>query len=536
MKQLQTTTLALLLPFSLATRSSRSSLAHKNKNALRHTTTTTTTDTNDDYSTAAATIPRKLEETTTCQSDQDCDGLMQYCSKGLCRFHGTCDTITECYNPSNQYFLPACLGYLLCSSDGFCDIECGDSPCPPDSFTVECFEDPCQAQTCNVANTRCVETFCDGCNAIFFDSAGNHVCDPESQSTTDAPPSPTESSSVPESVVLCTSDQDCSTPTTAAATEEEQQQYCRQGECHNVGTCSTFADCLNPGNVHSFEEDCFGYQTCSSSSSSNSTSNDDGRCRLECTDSPCPPGVSQVRCLSAPCDVENCDQVPDARCVNDYCGGCNAYFFDAAGHPVCQKDDDFGTSDVPPCSSDLECNRLFEYCSRGECHEFGSCRTLSDCLNPSNLYEVEECEGYMSCDDGRCAVTCSDSQCPPGETVPVCNDLPCNVKQCEDDPDARCADYLCGDCRAIFFDTAGNEVCSSLVNQTECQSDQDCTGENEICVDGSCWVEEQEEQPQQPTQPSPTQSPPDDGPCPCPRDQAFLPRFMCILRNMSLCV
>ena len=34
------------------------------------------------------------------------------------------------------------------------------------------------------------------------------------------------------------------------------------------------------------------------------------------------------RCFIAPCTNFGCDQYPDAICINDYCDGCWARFFD----------------------------------------------------------------------------------------------------------------------------------------------------------------------------------------------------------------
>ena len=42
----------------------------------------------------------------------------------------------------------------------------------------------------------------------------------------------------------------------------------------------------------------------------------------------CPPGTPQVRCAADPCKTKTCPNNPDAKCVANYCGGCNAEFFD----------------------------------------------------------------------------------------------------------------------------------------------------------------------------------------------------------------
>ena len=42
---------------------------------------------------------------------------------------------------------------------------------------------------------------------------------------------------------------------------------------------------------------------------------------------PCPEGVTVVNCLRDPCDGASCGGVSGAHCVSDYCGGCNARWY-----------------------------------------------------------------------------------------------------------------------------------------------------------------------------------------------------------------
>ena len=37
-----------------------------------------------------------------------------------------------------------------------------------------------------------------------------------------------------------------------------------------------------------------------------------------------------VRCFASPCASAVCDKYPEAICIDDYCGGCNARFFHSA--------------------------------------------------------------------------------------------------------------------------------------------------------------------------------------------------------------
>ena len=53
--------------------------------------------------------------------------------------------------------------------------------------------------------------------------------------------------------------------------------------------------------------------------------------------SSCPPDKPPVNCLLDPCSVTSCPAHPDASCVADYCGGCNARFFDADGNEVTES-------------------------------------------------------------------------------------------------------------------------------------------------------------------------------------------------------
>ncbi len=44
--------------------------------------------------------------------------------------------------------------------------------------------------------------------------------------------------------------------------------------------------------------------------------------------SPCPPDKPLVYCFADPCEVTTCPAFPNAKCVSDFCGGCNARFFE----------------------------------------------------------------------------------------------------------------------------------------------------------------------------------------------------------------
>ncbi|XP_066300514.1 uncharacterized protein [Branchiostoma lanceolatum] len=55
--------------------------------------------------------------------------------------------------------------------------------------------------------------------------------------------------------------------------------------------------------------------------------------RVDCDG--CPDDQPPVNCFADPCTVTTCPANPDATCVSNYCGGCNADFFNRDGEPVC---------------------------------------------------------------------------------------------------------------------------------------------------------------------------------------------------------
>ncbi len=75
--------------------------------------------------------------------------------------------------------------YDGCNSCGCGDealISCtkiGCTTCPDNSEPVSCFVQPCSVSTCEVEGAVCVDDYCGGCNAYWFDERGHTVCDGE---------------------------------------------------------------------------------------------------------------------------------------------------------------------------------------------------------------------------------------------------------------------------------------------------------------------------------------------------------------------
>ncbi|XP_021351240.1 kielin/chordin-like protein [Mizuhopecten yessoensis] len=107
--------------------------------------------------------------------------------------------------------------------------------------------------------------------------------------------------------------------------------------------------------------------------------------------SPCPPGVPMASCSHLPCDKESCPNYPYAKCVNNYCGGCNAKFY-------------------------LKGKEVTKTC------------TKTSPIKPH-----------------------LPSPCKKGVHMVQCFANPCDVQQCPSLPHAACVSDYCGGCNARFY-------------------------------------------------------------------------------------
>ncbi|GAX11127.1 hypothetical protein FisN_9Hu218 [Fistulifera solaris] len=128
---------------------------------------------------------RLEERILDCSSDNDCAADSEYCSRGSCRPFGACETVADCMNPSNLHFIPQCIGYRTCEA-GFCGMVCSERSCSSEDLeleTVTCLIRPCDALQCDESYESCVDDYCGGCNALFFDAAGQLICTKSEQET-----------------------------------------------------------------------------------------------------------------------------------------------------------------------------------------------------------------------------------------------------------------------------------------------------------------------------------------------------------------
>lgn len=133
----------------------------------------------------------------------------------------------------------------------------------------------------------------------------------------------------------------------------------------------------------------------------------DGRCRLESDEPECPADMPEVSCTVNACDFNECPDYPEANCEHSSCGGCFAIFYHSNGEEIadCGEAEPECPADLPlvncaanPCDvetcpkypdADLECEA--NYC--------GGCNAI---FYDSNGDEVTDCHGGERVLDSWC--------------------------------------------------------------------------------------------------------------------------------------
>ncbi|XP_071941275.1 uncharacterized protein [Antedon mediterranea] len=144
----------------------------------------------------------------------------------------------------------------------------------------------------------------------------------------------------------------------------------------------------------------------------------------------CPKGVDVVACLIDPCMFATCPaDSANAQCRSNYCGGCNAVFYDSNGVEV-------NCAVCPQIRCAAPCPFGTEVTSEG-------CPTCTCLPNPA------------PCLDGR----------PPF----ACKRNPCDGTTCSANPLTSCVPNYCGGCFVDFYDRNSNidEECL----ETNCHGD-----------------------------------------------------------------
>ncbi|XP_033728451.1 prestalk D11 protein-like [Pecten maximus] len=163
--------------------------------------------------------------------------------------------------------------------------------------------------------------------------------------------------------------------------------------------------------------------------------------------SPCPEGVPMPSCTFVPCERETCPNHPQATCVDNYCGGCNAKFF--LGHrevtQTCKK-----LSPVPTgCKNGepmVKC--LVNPCTVKTCHRHPHATCVADYCGGCNAkFFLNGHEVTQTCKN----ITPSPTTCKNGEPLVNCLVNPCSAQGCPRYPNAKCVADYCGGCNARFF-------------------------------------------------------------------------------------
>jgi len=150
--------------------------------------------------------------------------------------------------------------------------------------------------------------------------------------------------------------------------------------------------------------------------------------RCECTD-----GSEPVECFADPCEFQSCDE---GVCEANYCGGCNAEFFNELGELVCTDE----------CSSDADCSED-SWCRQTEAGQL-ACTPF--------VGEEESCGGFT--------VPWMYERCEPGlvcDTPEFIADAPGECRRpCDGNDDCRDAQYC-----------ASDDLCH---RDASCERDVDC--------------------------------------------------------------
>ena len=163
----------------------------------------------------------------------------------------------------------------------------------------------------------------------------------------------------------------------------------------------------------------------------------------------CADGSQPVNCLVDPCQVTDC---PQGTCEANYCGGCNAEFYDATGAPLCTA-----------CKTDADC-AWGQVCTSDGC--LAGCQSDDDCpkdawCSPSQgggqvckpfAQEGEYCGGFTP--------IWAQSKCAPGL---ICTDFP------------------------PFTDDAPGICRAQCKTNDQCQKDQYCAQDGICRDDGTCF-------------------------------------------------
>ncbi|XP_072040247.1 zonadhesin-like isoform X2 [Amphiura filiformis] len=240
--------------------------------------------------------------------------------------------------------------------------------------------------------------------------------------------------------------------------------YGRQDSIKCPSSAITTTACAAENSLEVVQNLCNGKETCQVQASNGVFGDPCGgtvkylEINYSCVTDVCPAGVPVVRCVADPCTVTSCTKYPDVTCQANYCGGCNAEFYDTNGIKLTPEQCEAECSDEGeslPSSDPCEVNCV---CSDGK----RVCAVM-DCLPPpdgAENCEPEYIDGVCCPSFEHCKAECSDE----GESLPssdpcevncVCSDgkRVCAVMDCLPPPDGaeNCEpEYIDGVCCPSF--------------------------------------------------------------------------------------
>ena len=188
---------------------------------------------------------------------------------------------------------------------------------------------------------------------------------------------------------------------------------------------------------------------------------------LVCGQMPCPDPAATcdnctipVQCLADPCSGAVCRSSPEARCVVDYCAGCEPRFVDSSGHDI-----------TSTCNEFLPCSQRGGWDLRLQCS-----RRQGDVCPTSSYCDVHPFGRFATC-------CCQDTlRCGPN---------PCRYQSCPAYPDAVCQ-MRCGSCDVMFVTNTGEDVTSKChIFRPPCsryggtRTRINCAGGSQSCPNGA---------------------------------------------------
>ncbi|CAB4012316.1 neurogenic locus notch homolog 3-like isoform X1 [Paramuricea clavata] len=160
----------------------------------------------------------------------------------------------------------------------------------------------------------------------------------------------------------------------------------------------------------------------------------------------CPPDKPRHYCLIPPCLNAKCPAYPDAKCVDNYCGGCNADFYVGDTKVNCGQ--------CPPYKPRHYC--LIPPCNNAKCPAYPDAKCVDNYCGGCNA------DFYVGDTKVKCA-------CPP-LTIHQCKVPPCDLfSNCPAYPKAKCVNNYCGGCFADFYLNGRKVDCKKLTPPNPCR-------------------------------------------------------------------